>query len=371
MEATIGGTRRHLVDVARGQRRRGFDVCLAISAEREPRFRQDLAALAGEGVRVEEIPMVRAVRPGLDLRHLRRLEGLLREFEPDIVHTHSSKAGVLGRLASAGTDVGQRVHTPHTFAFLFGAEFGPLRRRLFRELESALAQLTQRTVAVSAGEAATFRASGVVPADRIRVVPNGVDPAAYLSAMPIARGDLGVPENAPLIAVVGLLHVAKGQDLLLQALRAPGLERAHALVVGDGEWRAHLEQLSRSLGVETRAHFLGWREDVPAILCACDCLALPSRWEGLPYIVIEASLAGLPIVATRVDGAGELLRDGESGILVELESADELGAALARVLALPREQRLAMGRLARERALAGYSLERMVDGLSAVYAELA
>src|SRR5688500_5708732 len=100
MEATIDNSRRHLVNVARGQTQRGLDAHLAVSAEREPRFREDLHALATEDVNVMEVPMVRELRPGTDMRHLRALTALARERAPDIVHTHSSKAGVLGRLAS-------------------------------------------------------------------------------------------------------------------------------------------------------------------------------------------------------------------------------------------------------------------------------
>src|SRR5688572_29962613 len=123
MECTIGGTRRHLVDVARGQLARGHEVALAVSCEREPRFREDLRSLSAAGARVFEIPMVRRISPALDRRHLRELRLRLREYAPEVVHTHSSKAGVLGRLASIFEERGTRIHTPHTFAFLFSAEF--------------------------------------------------------------------------------------------------------------------------------------------------------------------------------------------------------------------------------------------------------
>ena len=371
IEATIGGTRRHAVDVCRGLAAAGERVTLVASALREPGFRADLEALAAAGVRVVELPMVRSIRPGMDLAHLRALERLLRRERPDVVHTHSSKAGVLGRLAALSTGVGARVHTPHTFAFLFRSMFSAPQRALFRELERALCGVTDRVLAVGEGEAETMRASGVVPPERVRVVPNGVDPAPFLQAWPADLAALGVPRGAPCAAVIGLLNVAKGQDLALRALREPGCERAHLLLAGHGEQRPALEALARELGVAGRAHFLGWRRDVPELLAAVDVLLLPSRWEGMPYIVLEAFASGKPVVATRVDGARELVEEGRSGFLVDLESPAQLGGALARVLALPAERREALGRAGRERVLASGTLDTMIARLRAVYAEVA
>ena len=118
MESTIGGTRRHIVDVTLGQLELGLDVHLVVAAER----------LRAAGASVVVLPMERAIRPATDLRHARFLGRHLREVRPDVVHTHSSKAGVLGRHASLATGIGGRVHTPHTFAFLFGAMFGSAKR---------------------------------------------------------------------------------------------------------------------------------------------------------------------------------------------------------------------------------------------------
>ena len=133
IEATIGGTRRHVVDLARALNGRGVEVWLASAQRRDPGYTADVRALAAEGVRCVEVPMVRSIRPARDLSDLRTLAKLVRRTQPDLVHTHSSKAGVLGRLAAA--DAGRpAVHTPHTFAFLFRSEFGSLQRALFRSL---------------------------------------------------------------------------------------------------------------------------------------------------------------------------------------------------------------------------------------------
>jgi glycosyltransferase involved in cell wall biosynthesis len=371
MEATIGGTRRHVVDVARGLARRGVETSLAASAEREPAFRADLAGLGRDGVRVVEIPMVREIRPGTDLRHHRVLVALLRELRPDVVHTHSSKAGVLGRTAGLRTGVGRLVHTPHTFAFLFGAMFSPAKRALFRRIETFLGARTDRLIAVSASDAETIRAARIVAPERIRIVPNGIDPARWAERACADRAALGVPSDAPLAVVAGLLNAAKGQDVALEALARPGIEALHVVFAGNGELREALEAQARRLGVAERAHFLGWRDDVPALFRAADFVLVPSRWEGMPYVVLEAGAAGVPVVGTKVDGLRELVRDGQNGFLAEIDSVDDLARALGRALAAGRPALRAMGARGRERVLTEHGVDTMVERLLAVYGEVA
>ena len=369
MEATIGGTRRHLVDVARGQAREGLDVHLAVATRRDPDFVDDLAQLEREDVGVTRVPMVRPVRPLRDWRDYRQLKRLLRELRPDVVHTHSSKAGVLGRQASISSGVGRRVHTPHTFAFLFEALFGPLQRRLYQVTEARLARRTERVIAVSESEAETFRRSGVVAPERVRLVPNGIDPARFDGVEPADLRALGLDPGRPTAAVIGLVYAAKGQDLALEALAAADLGELQLLVVGPGDG-ARLEHRARELGLAERVRFTGARKDVPELLAALDFLVLPSRWEGMPYIVMEAMASGLPVVATPVDGARELILPGETGLLAEAIDAGALRTALREALALSREERAAMGRAGRARVCAEFDAERMVRGLIEVYAEL-
>lgn len=371
MESTIGGTRRHLVDAASGLRARGHDVHLAVSSLRQPDFERDLERLEASGCGVLRLPMVREIQPGRDLPHLGALARHLEALRPDVVHTHSSKAGALGRLASVATGVGARVHTPHTFAFLFDAMFPAWKRELFRDVEIALAGHTQRTIAVSETEADTIRLSGVVAKERIRVVANGPDPEPWISATPIPRSELGVPENDPLAAVIGLLNVAKGQDLAIEALARPGLERLHLLVAGDGEMRAELEGLAQSLGVAARVRFLGFRDDAPALVAACDFTLLPSRWEGMPYVVLETMAACRPVVATPVDGARDVVLSGRTGFLAAAIDADAIADAVRTLLSLSPAARRAMGERGRERMLANWTSDRMVEGLLEVYRELA
>src|SRR5690349_327877 len=237
MEATIGGTRRHLVELALGEARAGLEVHVAAASLRVADFERDLVRLEGAGIGVTRIPMLRAVAPLTDRRHASELRALLRRLRPRIVHTHSSKAGVLGRWASLREGIGARVHTPHTFAFLFAGMFGAGKRALYRGVERWLAQRTQRLIAVSQDEARTIRESGVVPPERLRVVENGIDARPLAAALALPRAELGLRADAPLLLTAGLLNFAKGQDLLLEALAAPGLERVQVALAGEGELR--------------------------------------------------------------------------------------------------------------------------------------
>jgi glycosyltransferase involved in cell wall biosynthesis len=370
MEATIGGTRRHLVDVARGQRAAGADVHVVVSTLRDPGFPADVELLEAEGVGVTRLPMLRAVRPRTDLRHLAALKALLRELRPAVVHTHSSKAGVLGRQASLATGIGRRVHTPHTFAFLFDALFGAGKRRLYRAIEGYYARRTDRLIAVSRGEAETFARAGIAPAAKVRVVPNGVDPSRFEGARALDLASVGLTPGRPTAVVVGLVYPAKGQDLALAALAAPGLEELQLLCVGPGDDLPAYERRAREAGLGERVRFTGARDDVPAVLAAADVVLLPSRWEGLPYVVLEAMAASRPVVATPVDGARELVDHGRSGFLAESVGAAPLAACLRRFLALDPLARRAMGAAGRARLEGAYTLEHMVRALLDVYAEL-
>jgi glycosyltransferase involved in cell wall biosynthesis len=369
MECTIGGTRRHIVDLCAGLAARGVDAHLVASTLRQPDFAADLERLESLAVRVTRLPMVREPAPVADARHLRALARILERERPDVLHTHSSKAGALGRLAAllAGHDA--VVHTPHTFSFLFDAMFSAPKRRLYFEIERALSASTRRIVAVGDSEADTIRRSGVCDPGIVRVVRNGIDIAAHSAAVPVPRAELGVPEDAPLLLVAGLFNEAKGQDLALRALASPAGRGAHLAFAGHGASEAALRALARGLGLESRVHFLGWRTDLPRLVRACDWLVLPSRWEALPYVVLEALAAGTPVVATPVDGAREIVSESGAGELARACEAPALAEALARALARTRAERERMGARGREHVVAFHSRESMVDGTLAVYGE--
>ncbi len=371
MEAMIGGTRRHLVDLARGEQRAGLDVHVAGATLRTPDVTRDLDLLATEGIGVTRIQMQRSVAPASDRRHVHELRALLRHLRPDIVHTHSSKAGALGRWASWREGLGARVHTPHVFSFLFVGMFGTGPRAGYRLIERWLAERTARVIAVGEDEAATIRASGVVPQARLRVVTNGLDPRPFQTAPAADRARLGFSPDVPLLLCAGQFNHAKGQDLLIDAIAQTGLEHVQLALAGEGELQTALEARVAALGLGRRVRFLGVRDDMPALLAAADLYVLPSRWEGMPYVVLEAMATGRPVVATPVDGARELLRDGRCGRLTAAIAPGALADALRELLDRPRAERDAMGRAGAVRVVRDYPVERMVARTIDVYRELA
>ena len=368
MECTIGGTRRHLGDVSRGLLSRGWDVHLAVSAERTAGFREDMAELARAGAVIHELPMVRAVSPWKDRAHTLELTKLMRELRPDVVHTHSSKAGVLGRRAASAAGCGAVVHTPHTYSFLFGQMFGPVARWVFKSVERRLSALAHRVVAVSEDEAETMRGSGVVSDEQVRVVPNCIEVEPYQRAAPVIPD--GSAAELTHVLVCGLLNSAKGQDLAIAALKGSGCEQIELWLAGDGAEQAALLSLAAAMGVSERVRFLGHRDDVPGLMRAADLLLLPSRWEGMPYVVLEAAAAGLPIVATPVDGAREFLAGELRGWTAAASTEEAIGAALTAAASAGEAERALRSERAGQWVLDHHAVERMMDALEAVYAEL-
>ncbi len=210
--------------------------------------------------------------------------------------------------------------------------------------------------------------SGVVPEGVVRVVPNGVDPARVEGATPLDLTQFGLDPSRPIAAVVGLVYGAKGQDLAIEALDRKDLGGLQILFVGPGE-TAELEAQAAALGLERRVAFTGARDDVPSVLASVDWLLLPSRWEGMPYVVLEAMAAGLTVVATPVDGAADLVVDDVTGFLAESISAEGIGDALYRAVMAGSNRRRVLGRAGRNRIEGTYTVDAMVLGLERVYHE--
>ncbi len=365
MECTIGGTRRHLVDVAAGQRALGLDVALAVSALRQPEVETDLARLERLGARVHRVPMVRELSPLADARDLRALRRVLRAERPDVVHPHASKAGALGRMASVLEDRGARVHTPHTFAFLFGAMFSGPKRALFRAIEHGLAGHTARTIAVSASEGRTICASGVVDRARARgeqhrsraLARGGLVPRAELCDDPRAdRAGAG-------------LERSQGQTCWSKRSRGP----VWSSCTSRSPVRARTRPLC-ALGARARRGraraLLGFRTDAcPGSSRRRTSWCCLLRWEGMPYAVLEAMASARPVVATPVDGAVDLVRDGATGELASAIGVEALASALRAQLARTADERRAQGAAARARVLSDHTAAAMVRGIADVYRE--
>ena len=367
----IGGPSVHVILLTAGLREKGYETRLIVGKE-APSEGNLLDMARQKGIDVEQLGgLGREIRPFADLFTLWQLYRLLRECRPAIVHTHTAKAGVLGRIAARLAGVPVIVHTYH--GHVLRGYFGPLQTAFFRRLETALNRVTDVAITVSAALRDDLAEMGVAPRSKIRVVPLGLDLARF--ARPQARGALravcGAQEGDVLIGVVGRLVPIKDIDCFLEAAARVGASAPHArfAIVGDGERREALEQKAAALGLGPRTTFVGWRKDLESVYADLDVVVNSSRNEGTPVALIEAMAAGRPVVATAVGGTADLLGDGERGLLVPAASPSALAEAFLRTLAHP-EESARRASAARDYVLAHHSVDRLLHDIDELYREL-
>ena len=359
IEPTIGGTKRHVLDILTGLDPSRFEFTLIYSAERDPAFREVAADLAARGVRCVEAPMVRAPRPLTDLTAFRRIRGVLEKGRFDVVHAHAAKAGLLARAAAWRAGVPRVIYTPHVYHF---ATQRGVARALYRAPEWLASRVTTRVVALSEGQARAMVRDGVAREDQITVIENGVDLRAYEGLdREAARRRFALPRYAPVVATLARLAPRKGVDVFLRmavhVLRSAPAVRF--LVAGDGPERRRLKRLRDALGLADSVDFLGELHDPRPVYAAADVIALTSRHEGLPYVLLEAMAAGRAVVATDAPGNRDAVVDGETGLLAPVGDAAALGEQVLRLLGGPllRED---MAQRGRERAERRFTLDRFL-----------
>ncbi len=333
----------------------------------------DMSYLArAHGVRPIVIPALgREIAPLRDLSTLWRLWRLMRAYRPHVVHTHTAKAGFVGRVAARLAGVPVVVHTFH--GHVFHGYFGPVKTRLFIFLERFCARLSDRVLTVSDRLKEELTGYGIAPADRITVIPLGLDLAPFATTPRRAgalRRELGLSDATPLVGIVGRLVPIKNHRLFLEAATQVNAA-AHFVIVGDGECRADLEARAQALGLAERVHFLGWRDAdrLPAIYSDLDTLVISSDNEGTPVSIIEAMAAGAPVVSTAVGGVSDLIDDGRTGVLVPPGDAPALADAMNRLLHEPARAQ-ALAETARPPALARFGIDRLAEDLAGLYLEL-
>jgi glycosyltransferase involved in cell wall biosynthesis len=296
----------------------------------------------------------------------------MRREAPSIVHTHTSKAGFVGRLAARVARVPAVVHQPH--GHIFHGYYGPVRTRVYVELERLAARWADRLLMLTEAGTGEHLARGIGRPAQFAVVPSGVPVRAFragAATREAARAALGLPRDAFVVAALGRLVPIKGFDLLVEALPAlvAAVPTTRLLVIGDGPLRGDVERRAEALGLGARLTITGVRADVPAVLPAADVLAAPSRNEGMGRAIVEAMALGVPVVGARVGGIPAVIVDGECGRLVEGGNAAALAGALIE-LAVDERLRTKLGEAATERAEA-FSTEVSAARLLAVYASLA
>ena len=293
---------------------------------------------------------------------------LIRAHRPDVVHTHTAKAGAVGRIAAA-TARGARpraiVHEYH--GHVLSGYFDSRRERVFRLVERALARMTDRLIAVSEEVRDDLVSYGVAPPAKFAVVQYGFDLDARTAAAPgareRARAEIGAGPEAFVIGWIGRLTAIKRPLDLIRVVA--NVDSAILVLIGDGEDRPEVEALVASLGVGDRVHLLGYRDDVADWYAALDAFLLVSANEGTPVVAIEALAAGVPVVATNAGGTSTVVDDGETGALLPVGDVAGLARALEDVRRDP-ARRAEQGRGA-ARVRERFSVARMVDDVERVY----
>ena len=360
-----------MIELAAEQQRRGHDV-LVVAGSLAAGEESMTYAAEERGVPVRDLPALqRELSPRRDAEAIRRLRTLLRERRPDVLHTHTAKAGATGRLAALLAGSARPPATVHTFhGHVLSGYFSSRRERVFRRLERLLARGTSTIVAVSEEVRDDLVAFRVAPADRIVVVPYGFDLSGLGDEARLAelRTQLGASGETFVVGWVGRFTAIKRPLDLVRVLRALVDDGVDALLaaVGDGEDRPAVEALAADLGIAERIRLVGFRRDIADWYSAFDAFLLVSQNEGTPVAAIEALAAGRPVVATDAGGTRTVVADGESGFLAPIGATGELAAHLAR---LARDPELArrLGAHGAEDVRARFSLERMADDLDVVY----
>jgi glycosyltransferase involved in cell wall biosynthesis len=318
------------------------------------------------------------VAPADDLAAVRAVGRVLRRFRPHIVHTHTAKAGTVGRLAAV-LALQPRPIIVHTFhGHVLTGYFSPAKSRVFLEIERALARVTDRLVGVSQATVDDLVHLGVAGRERFAVIPIGLDLDRFLAIdgdagarlRATTRAELGVADEAVLAVFAGRLVPIKRVDVLLAAV-AGARERGAPIelaIAGDGELRDNLERTAREAGIDGAVRFLGFRDDLDALVAAADVAVLTSDNEGTPVALIEAAAGARPAVATDVGGVGDIVTP-DTGRLAPPGNAEALAAALADVAGSP-ERRAALGAAARGRVRERWAAERLVADVEALYEEL-
>ena len=352
----------------------GDDVLLLCGAEQGPEGTL-LEDVKSSNIPLEIVPgLQRAVHPINDMLVYRRLKAILRHYQPDVVHTHSAKGGILGRLAAWHVKVPAVVHTVH------GAPFHSyqhaLSRTLSRWCETFAARRCHALVSVADAMTEQLVRTNVAPRDRFVTIYSGMDVTSFVNAAKhreVTRERLGyTPEHLVVGKVARLFHL-KGHEYLIRAAEqlVPRYPQLRFLLVGDGILRTELQRMIQNAGLTDHVQFTGLVEPsrIPEYLAAMDLAVHTSLREGLARVLPQALLAGCPVISYDVDGAREVVIDGQTGFLLPPQSVDELANAIEQMVVNP-DLRKRMAEEGRRLCEERFPHERMTEQLRHLYQQL-
>jgi glycosyltransferase involved in cell wall biosynthesis len=370
----VGGAQENTLLTCEGLAVRGHEVTLIAGPTAGPEGSLVDRARRG-GYRYVEVPsLVRAISPINDAAAVVDLRAAYRELAPDIVHTHSSKAGIVGRLAAAEAGVPRIVHTIHGLSF---NRTQPIwLQAAFAELERVCAARTHRFVSVADAMTRAALAAGIGTPDQYVTIYSGMEVERFDPTRldrSAARRALNLPDDAIVVATVARLFRNKGYEQLIPAMsmavqREP---RLRFLWIGDGAQRGEYERELTRRGLRERTTLTGLvePEKLPQVLCAADLLVHASLWEGLPRAVVQALLLEIPAIGFDLDGAPEVIRMNVTGLLVPPEDTEALADAIVALAADPRRRR-ELGGAGRAAVIERFDHRRMVTDIASMYFSL-
>jgi glycosyltransferase involved in cell wall biosynthesis len=371
----VGGAQENTLLTCEGLHQRGYRVTLIGGPTRGPEGSLVERARRGGYEFIELRELIRPVNPWMDLRARRYLAMEFQRLRPDVVHTHSSKAGIVGRLAAHDTRVPIIVHTIHGMSFNRTQPW-PVRRA-FAWLERKAARHTHALVVVANAMIEQTVAAGICRRDKLLTVYSGMEVEQFTPKPELrvsARRAWGFADDDVVVGTVARLFRRKGYEQLIPIMAAATRRepRLRFVWIGDGAQRVEYEAELKRLGLSNRTTLMGLIPpgEVPRVLAGCDILAHTSQWEGLPRAVVQALLMQVPAVAFAIDGTPEVVQNGQTGRLVPLNDIESFVSALCE-LAADADLRRRMGQAGREQCLERFDWRRMVDDLESLYLRLA
>jgi glycosyltransferase involved in cell wall biosynthesis len=358
-EPPDGGVAENVLRLALGLKAHGWEPWLA-----GPEESSIYGRLAEAGVPIAKVPFQRGYgRPHQDFRALRRLIGILRGRRFDLLHAHSSKAGVLGRLAGLAVPT-RTVYSPHCFPFV--GPWGRARRGFATRIERRLGPTTDAIICVAEQERQLALAERITWPERLHVVHNGSSPCEE-QLLPDDELRTFAAEGT-LVGCIAVLRPQKGVQVFVEAapLILSEFPDARLAIIGNGQLREDLEVRAGQLSLDGRLRFFDYFGPASRELSMLEVFVLPSLWEAFPISVLEAMACGVPVVATDVGGTGEAIEDGVTGLLCPPSDPKALAERIVSLLASP-EKRRAMSLAGRRRHSEHFRLEGMVSSTAAVY----
>lgn len=370
----IGGAQENTLLTCEGLHERGYRVTLISGPTRGPEGSLVDRARAG-GYEFIELPeLIRAVNPWMDARARRYLAMEFQRLRPDVVHTHSSKAGILGRFAARDARVRHIVHTIHGMSF--NRTQPRFTRWLYAQLERMAARRTHAIVTVADAMVQQSLAAGVGRLEQYLTIYSGMDVAPFTPTRfdrAAIRRAWGVPDEAIVVGTCARLFRRKGYEQLIPIMAAAVARnpRLHFVWIGDGAQRTEYEAELVQRGLRERTTLTGLLppSEVPSQLAGCDIVAHTSQWEGLPRVVVQALLLEIPVVAFDIDGTPEVVHDGHTGHIVPLNDEAAFVNALCALANAP-DIRAAMGRAGRQLCSERFDWRQMVEQLERLYLRL-